>query len=994
MAKDDGTLSILQESHDSLPAQLNEIFIIPSIFNRPDRCKLNLNPTNNTPLEAPKKRKIGICRFSPYESILAVSMQNECSVAIWSYNERNFTNIISNPLRFKNKTDPVFSPSTLQVNHTKSDSVQAHLLCTIRHSRPVQDLLWLEKHDSANQGQIRLLQTRTTDGVSRLWTTTIDDMYSMHLTSIISEKEKEQQAVSQSKAAPHHVFGKGVECWDAIQELSIASTQMRNESTLFCDSCPFSWNVLKSDKGEREIPILALVRGKRLSIFAPRRLTFWQRCLMACNMTRINFFLPKPPSSFSKVSQSRMDVIATARILGSSQTSEKKEEKESIESVHWISDDHLLAGMREGQEALILEGVGKQSVDNSIEEFEDDEEHKKTQEDEIECSHARSISQIARTRSEDLPLMHPEYLIRLVYWGQLPTALQAVYRACRLFQDRETRNSSTRSDDENKGVEFDELEVCVHAAPAERQMEVERLVADDEEQIRLTLRVSEGEEGLRKLMTRMIVKDEYERKENNKKRADLDQSDGHTRQSSILVAHALLDLRQFVGQLDDNAIRFVLNALSPSIYHDQEGKDASFNSPLNPLISSESQIQAPSLSNSLYTDSYLLKMCLHAWFSSTQEALLQYMQTSFLIGLSEKNQIAADGRDDTTIKLNWPIARQTGIFLWLRSNDQLRTVAENIARVQYSAGDQNDPTACALIYYALGKAKLMVNLWRQAVWHPEYSKMMQFLRNDFSEARWRTAAKKNAFVLLSQRRFEMAAAFFLLGDSLEDAVNVCVRNLHDVSLAIALCRIWHVDKVGQTVLRDLVLQVILPIACKSKDRYTLLWISEIMGRRELSTIIIQSQDLVSAAKDVAKAFDIDIVKESNANSVSLQESERDTDDIFFFKSIVASPNSILENQLVDTATDILQQDGMSYLAKAVKEKWHSNDGKTTVPTYSLFESKTFPVAPQQIKINRENEEANKNPVTFSAQPMKSEMAKQKPAASVGDLEFNLDQWNM
>ena len=38
--------------------------------------------------------------------------------------------------------------------------------------------------------------------------------------------------------------------------------------------------------------------------------------------------------------------------------------------------------------------------------------------------------------------------------------------------------------------------------------------------------------------------------------------------------------------------------------------------------------------------------------------------------------------------------------------------------------------------------------------------------------RWKTAAKKNAFVLLGQQRFEHAAAFFLLADCLEDSLEV------------------------------------------------------------------------------------------------------------------------------------------------------------------------------------------------------------------------------
>ena len=69
------------------------------------------------------------------------------------------------------------------------------------------------------------------------------------------------------------------------------------------------------------------------------------------------------------------------------------------------------------------------------------------------------------------------------------------------------------------------------------------------------------------------------------------------------------------------------------------------------------------------------------------------------------------------------------------------------------AGDTRDPTRCSIFYFALGKYKLVHGLWRQAAWHPEQNAMLKFLSNDFTIDRWRTAAFKNAFALLSKQRF-------------------------------------------------------------------------------------------------------------------------------------------------------------------------------------------------------------------------------------------------
>jgi len=50
--------------------------------------------------------------------------------------------------------------------------------------------------------------------------------------------------------------------------------------------------------------------------------------------------------------------------------------------------------------------------------------------------------------------------------------------------------------------------------------------------------------------------------------------------------------------------------------------------------------------------------------------------------------------------------------------------------------------------------------------------MEEFFRNDFNEDFWRKAALKNAFVLMGKQRYHHAAAFFLLGGSLKDAIQV------------------------------------------------------------------------------------------------------------------------------------------------------------------------------------------------------------------------------
>ncbi|GAK61863.1 wd repeat protein [Moesziomyces antarcticus] len=188
-------------------------------------------------------------------------------------------------------------------------------------------------------------------------------------------------------------------------------------------------------------------------------------------------------------------------------------------------------------------------------------------------------------------------------------------------------------------------------------------------------------------------------------------------------------------------------------------------------------------------------------------------------------------------KLDWSAARATGIFAWLKNSQLVRTQAEAVARAQFMSSEDRDPVKCSLLYYALGKHKVVQGLWRQAVWHPEQKKMLTFLAKDFDEERWRTAAQKNAFALLSQRRYEFAASFFMLGDSLRDAVNVCVRNMDDLALAIALARIKEGGDEGP-VFRELLQTRVLPLAFERGDRWMGSWAFWMLKRRDLAVRII------------------------------------------------------------------------------------------------------------------------------------------------------------
>jgi hypothetical protein len=159
-----------------------------------------------------------------------------------------------------------------------------------------------------------------------------------------------------------------------------------------------------------------------------------------------------------------------------------------------------------------------------------------------------------------------------------------------------------------------------------------------------------------------------------------------------------------------------------------------------------------------------------------------------------------------------------------------RAQFEVIARNEYTKTEEKNPVDCSLYYLALRKKPVLVSLWRIATWSREQGPTHRLLTNNFTEARWKTAALKNAYALLSRRRFEYAAAFFLLADHLQDAVTVLYKQLGDTQLAIAVARVYGGD--DSPVLMNFLKDKILPQAVREGNRWLATWAYWLIGRRD------------------------------------------------------------------------------------------------------------------------------------------------------------------
>ncbi|KAF2635435.1 hypothetical protein P280DRAFT_473836 [Massarina eburnea CBS 473.64] len=206
-------------------------------------------------------------------------------------------------------------------------------------------------------------------------------------------------------------------------------------------------------------------------------------------------------------------------------------------------------------------------------------------------------------------------------------------------------------------------------------------------------------------------------------------------------------------------------------------------------------------------------------------------------------------------KMLWQHAKESGMFMWMTDITALRAQFEVIARNEYTRTEEKNPVDCSLYYLALRKKAVLVGLWRMATWSREQGATHRLLSNNFAEARWKTAALKNAYALMGRRRFEYAAAFFLLADHLLDAISVLHNQLGDTQLAIAVARVYDGD--NSPILQTFLREKILPQAAQQNNRWLATWAFWMIGKRDnavrslvtpLATLLSPQESLTRESK--------------------------------------------------------------------------------------------------------------------------------------------------
>ncbi|KAE9357292.1 hypothetical protein PR003_g1867 [Phytophthora rubi] len=143
-----------------------------------------------------------------------------------------------------------------------------------------------------------------------------------------------------------------------------------------------------------------------------------------------------------------------------------------------------------------------------------------------------------------------------------------------------------------------------------------------------------------------------------------------------------------------------------------------------------------------------------------------------------------------TSTMSWKEMRRLRVPFWLKSSTKLVQFAEKVAQAEYAAN--RDPFAVAVFYVLLGKTRLLASLFKMA----HESRISELLSNNFADLRWKNAAIKNAYVLKTKQRYELSAAFFLLGGKVTEAVSVAEQADETLVLSFLIARISEKWELG------------------------------------------------------------------------------------------------------------------------------------------------------------------------------------------------------
>lgn len=292
-------------------------------------------------------------------------------------------------------------------------------------------------------------------------------------------------------------------------------------------------------------------------------------------------------------------------------------------------------------------------------------------------------------------------------------------------------------------------------------------------------------------------------------------------------------------------------------------------------------------------------------------------------------------------RITWDIAKKVGIVYWINEREKLVQIVEKCARNDFSTN--RDPSGLITLFFlSIRKKQILLGLWKTTT-HPEKQKMLKFLNNDFSQPRWKSAALKNAFVLLGKHRYLDAACFFLLADKPKDCCITLANKIEDIELSLLIAKVY--DNSSESLV-NIIENNVLPTTLKEGNRWITSWIFWELNLKQLSmqALIKSPISIVNANKDkFSEDFYNNHLKNLILDSSSRLFLQDDPVLAILYNNLRRRKVNYLEGsfsispaaefEFVIKVASIYTRMGCDYLALLLVRDWEFkeyNDGKTKV----------------------------------------------------------------
>ncbi|CAD5221721.1 unnamed protein product [Bursaphelenchus xylophilus] len=277
----------------------------------------------------------------------------------------------------------------------------------------------------------------------------------------------------------------------------------------------------------------------------------------------------------------------------------------------------------------------------------------------------------------------------------------------------------------------------------------------------------------------------------------------------------------------------------------------------------------------------------------------------------------------------WDGLRSYGVAWWLKNNTTLRLIMEKVAKAAFQA--QQDPMDAALFYLAMRKKNVLTHLFKTV----NDSRMYDFFREDFTQQKWKKAALKNAFVLMSKQRYHNAAAFFLLGDSLNDAIETILSRLKDLQLAMVVVRLYETDPDKQAQLMEEML-------CKNIFRLNAVELHDLSKRDmtqaisrfpKTSTDPFERSMALWMIKEYAMAAAV-LVEEAAHDSIH-RDSDTSLSDIFNFYTFLRRNPLVIRQRITNAGVQVATTEKFLAFSKHLENRVTTHERRLYFRTAAL-----------------------------------------------------------